>query len=101
MPNESRGSWILSLRVKLVAVLIPLMGISMVAAMLGLSIFLQEFFQRRAEVETSRLGQAVKSALRQSMLRAPDQLLSDNLADLEKTPGLRRVWIIDKEGRVA
>ena len=101
MATESRGSWIFSLRVKLVAVLIPLMGISMLVAMVGLSQFLRQFFHRRTEVETARLGQAVKAVLRQSMLRAPYQALSDNLADLEKTPGLRRVWIIDRTGRVA
>ena len=101
MSTESRGGWLFSLRVKLLAVLIPLMGISMLVAMVGLSKFLQEFFHRRAEVETARLGQAVTSALRQSMLMGSEQSLSDNLADLEKTPGLRRIWIIDKNGRVA
>jgi len=73
----------------------------MLVAMVGLSQFLQQFFHRRAEVETARLGQAIKAVLRQSMLRAPSQALSDNLADLEKTPDLRRVWIIDRTGRVA
>jgi diguanylate cyclase (GGDEF)-like protein len=101
MSTESRGGWLFSLGVKLLAILIPLMGISMLVAMVGLSKFLQEFFHRSAEVETARLGQAVTSALRQSMLRGSEQPLSDNLADLEKTPGLRRVWIIDKNGGVA
>jgi diguanylate cyclase (GGDEF)-like protein len=73
----------------------------MLVAMVGLSKFLQEFFHRSQEAEAAQLGQAVTSALRQSMLRGSEQPLSDNLADLEKTPGLRRVWIIDKNGRVA
>ena len=101
MSTESRGGWLFSLRVKLLAVLIPLMGIFLLVAMVGLSRFLQEFFHRRAEVETARLGQAVTSALRQSMLMGSEQSLSNNLADLEKTPGLRRIWIIDEKGRVA
>ena len=99
MSTESRGGWLFSLRVKLLAVLIPLMGISILVAMVGLSEFLQEFFHRSVEVETAQLGQAVTSALRQSMLMG--QPLSDSLADLEKSPGVRRVWIIDKNGRVA
>jgi diguanylate cyclase (GGDEF)-like protein len=100
MSTESRGGWLFSLRVKLLIVLVPLMGISLLVAMVGLSRFLQEFFHRRAEVETARLGQAVTSTLRQSMLMGSEQLLSNNLADLEKTPGVRRIWIIDKNGRV-
>jgi len=101
MSTETRGGWLFSLRIKLLAILIPLMGICMLVAMAGLSRFLQEFFHRSQEVETAQLGQAVTSALRQSMLRGSEHPLSDNLADLEKTPGLRRVWIIDKNGRVA
>ena len=101
MSTESRGGWLFSLRVKLLAVLIPLMGIFLLVAMVGLNRFLHEFFHRRAEVETARLGQAVTSALQQSMLMGSQQSLSNNLADLEKTPGLRRIWIIDEKGRVA
>lgn len=89
------------MRVKLLAVLIPLMGIFLLVAMVGLNRFLHEFFHLRAEVETARLGQAVTSALQQSMLMGSQQSLSNNLADLEKTPGLRRIWIIDEKGRVA
>src|ERR1035441_9835471 len=100
MSTKSRGGWIFSLRVKLLAVLVPLMGISLLVAMVGLSRFLQEFFHSRAEVETARFGQTVKSTLRQSMLMGSEQLLSNDLADLEKTPGVRRIWIIDKNGRV-
>ena len=100
MSTKSRGGWIFSLRVKLLIVLVPLMGISLLVAMAGVSSFLQEFFHRRAEVETARLGQAVTSTLRQSMLMGSEQLLSNNLADLEKTPGVLRIWIIDKNGRV-
>jgi diguanylate cyclase (GGDEF)-like protein len=89
------------LRIKLLAVLIPLMVISMAVAMWGLSNFLGEFFQRRAELETDRLGQMVELALRQSMLRKPDLALSATLADVEQTPSIRRVWVIDKTGRIA
>ena len=101
MSTGSRGGWLFSLRVKLLAVLIPLMGIFLLVAMVGLNRFLHEFFHLRAEVETARLGQAVTSALQQSMLMGSQQSLSNNLADLEKTPGLRRIWIIDEKGRVA
>ena len=100
MSTESRGGWRFSLRIKLLTVLVPLMGISLLVAMVGLSKFLQEFFQRRAEVETARLGQAITSILRQSMLMGSEEPLSNNLADLENTPGVRRIWIIDKNGRV-
>ena len=100
MSTESRGIWRFSLRIKLLAVLVPLMGISLLVAMVGLGKFLQEFFQRRAEVETARLGQAITSTLRQSMLMGSEEPLSNNLADLEKTPGVRRIWIIDRNGRV-
>ncbi|HXW14108.1 MAG TPA: HAMP domain-containing protein, partial [Terriglobia bacterium] len=100
MSTEPRGGWLFSLRVKLLAGLIPLMGISLLVAMVGLSKFLQEFFHHRAEVETARLGQSVTLALRQSMLLGSEQSLSNNLADLERTPALRRIWIIDKRGRV-
>jgi diguanylate cyclase (GGDEF)-like protein len=99
--SQSRGGWLFSLRVKLVAVLIPLMVVSMAVAMIGLGKFLKDFFQRRAELETAQLGQAVNSALRQSMLRKPELALTDTLAELEKTPSIRRVWVIDKKGRVA
>ena len=101
MSTEKRGSWLQSLRVKLLAALIPVMVISTVLAMAGLGNYLQDFFQRNAEYQTARLGQAILSALRQTMLRNPDDGLVDSLANLEKTPEVRRVWIIDKHGRVA
>jgi diguanylate cyclase (GGDEF)-like protein len=89
------------LRIKLLAVLLPLMVISMAVTMWGLSNFLGEFFQRRAELETDRLGQMVELALRQSMLRKPDLALNATLADVEQTPSIRRVWVIDRSGRIA
>ena len=101
MPTETRASWLFSLRVKLVAMLIPLIVICMLLAMVGLGKFLQDFFQRRAELETEQVGQAVKAALRQSMLRRPVLSFSDALADVQKAPNIRRVWIIDTTGRVA
>ena len=101
MSIETRSTWLFSLRVKLVAVLIPLTAISMLLAMAGSGKFLHDFFQRRAELETEQLGQAVKSALRQSMLRRPELFFSDTLRDVQKTPNIRRVWIIDKKGRIA
>jgi hypothetical protein len=93
--SKTRGGWLFSLRVKLVAVLIPLTVLSMLVVMVGLGKFLHEFFQRRAELETAQLGRAVELALRQSMLRKPDLALSETLADVEKTPGVRRVWVVD------
>jgi diguanylate cyclase (GGDEF)-like protein len=101
MPSETRATRLFSLRVKLLAALIPLTVISMLLAMAGLGKFLQDFFQRRAELETEQVGLAVKSALRQSMLRRPELFFSDTLVDVQKTPNIRHVWIIDKSGRVA
>lgn len=101
MAAETRWGWMFSLRVKLIAVLVPLMTVCLWMAMLGLGNYLTEFFQRRAEVETARLGQAVELALRQSMLRKPELALGASLADVERTSSIRRVWIIDKNGRVA
>ncbi|HEY5626733.1 MAG TPA: diguanylate cyclase [Nitrospira sp.] len=69
--------------------------------MLGLEKFLHEFFQHRAESKTAQLGQVIKSALRQTMLRNPSDGLVDTLDHLEKDSDIRRVWIIDKNGRVA
>lgn len=101
MASKTHATWLFSIRAKLVAVLIPVTIISMLLAMLGLGKFLQDFFQRRAELETEQLGQAVKSALRQSMLRRPEPFFSDTLSDVQKTPDIRRIWIIDKTGRIA
>ena len=93
--------WLLSLRVKLILILIPIVIASMLLAMMGLDQFLHGFFQRRAELETEQLGQAVKAALRQSMLKRPELAFNDTLADVQKNPSIRRVWIIDKSGRIA
>ena len=101
MAAETGRNLLYSLRVKLIAVLLPLMTVCLLAAMLGLGKYLTEFFQRRAELETARLGQAIEMALRQSMLRKPELALSATLADVERTASIRRVWIIDKNGRVA
>lgn len=101
MSNEARRGVRHSLRVKLLTALIPLMAISMLLAMAGLGKFLRDVFHDRAELETARLGIAVKSALRESMLRNPELALNNILADLGKTPGIQRIWVIDKNGRVA
>ncbi len=90
-----------SLRVKLLTALIPVMAISIFLAMAGLGWFLRDFFHHRSELETMRLGLVAKSALRQTMLRNPERAMNETLADLGKAPGIRRVWIIDKNGRVA
>ena len=84
MPAKTRARWLFSLRVKLLAVLLPLIVISMLLALVGLSRFLHGFFQRRAESETAQMGEVVKSALRQSMLKKPTQSFSDVLADVQK-----------------
>ena len=101
MDSQPRRRCRFPLRMKLVAVLIPLMVISMAVAMWGLNDFLKEFFQRRAELETARLGQVVELALRQAMLRTPDLALNATLADVGQTSSIRRVWVIDKNGRIA
>ncbi len=101
MAAETRMGWLFSLRVKLIAVLVPLMTVCLLMAMLGLGKYLMEFFEGRAELETARLGQAVELALRQSMLRKPELALSASLADVKRTPSIRRVWVINKHGRVA
>jgi diguanylate cyclase (GGDEF)-like protein len=100
MSVESRKRWRFTLKSKLLAVLIPLMAISFLVAMLGLGKFLHEFFQRSAESQTAQLGQAIQSALRQSMLRKQELNLSETLADLAKTPPVQGIWLINKNGRV-
>jgi diguanylate cyclase (GGDEF)-like protein len=101
MAAENRGGWRFSLSVKLISVLVPLVSACLLVAVVGLGKYLKGFFQRRAEVETARLGETVELALRQSMLRKPDLALSPTLANVQQTPGILRVWIIDKNGRVA
>ena len=101
MPTKTRATWLFSLSMKLLAMLIPVTAASMFVAMVGLDTFLQDFFRHRAELETEQVGVTVKSALRQSMLKRPELLISNTLADIQKTPNIRRVWIIDKSGRVA
>jgi diguanylate cyclase (GGDEF)-like protein len=101
MAAEGRGGWRSSLTVKLISVLVPLMSACLLLAIVGLGRYLKEFFQQRAELETARLGQTLELALRQSMLRKPDLTLSTTLADVQQTPGILRVWVIDKNGRVA
>jgi diguanylate cyclase (GGDEF)-like protein len=100
-PAKTRSNWFFSLRMKLLAVLIPLLVVSILLAMVGLGKFLQDFFQQTAELETDQLGQAVKATLRQSMLRKPVLVVTDMLGDLQKAPNIRRVWIIDRIGRIA
>jgi hypothetical protein len=97
MAAKGRGGWLFSLRVKLIVVLVPLMTVCLLMAMLGLG----KYLKGRAELETDRLGQAVELALRQSMLRRSGLSLSAALADVERTPNIRRVWVIDRNGRVA
>jgi diguanylate cyclase (GGDEF)-like protein len=77
------------------------MSACLLLAIVGLGRYLNEFFRHRAELETARLGQTVELALRQSMLKKPDLTLSRTLADVQQTPGILRVWVIDKNGRVA
>ena len=99
--NSPPRRWLYSLTVKLLAALIPLMIICLSVAMAGLGEYLEKFFARRAELETARLGRAVELALRQTMLRTPGLALGATLADVARTPDIRRVWVIDKKGRVA
>src|SRR3990172_9092987 len=101
MAVETRGSWLFSLKMKLIVVLVPLMTVCLLVAMVGVGKYLKEFFQQRAELEATRLGQAVELALRQTMLRKPELALSDVLADVHQTPDILRIWVIDKNGRVA
>ncbi len=101
MAAETRGSWLFSLRLKLIALLVPLMTLCLLVAMVGLGKYLNGFFQLRAELETGRLGKAIELALRQSMLRKPELSLNATLADVGQTPSIRSVWVIDKNGRVA
>lgn len=100
MTAEMRGRWLYSVRVKLLSALVPVMVISVALGMVGLGSFLHEHFRRNAEYHTERLGQAIQSTLRPTMLRKSDDGLTDALSDLEKDPEVRRVWIIDKNGRV-
>lgn len=100
MTGETRSGWFFSLRMKLIAVLVPLMAVCLLVAMIGLGMYLKDFFERRAQLEANRLSQAVELALRQSMLRKPDLALSAVLSDIHQTPDILRIWVIDLNGRV-
>lgn len=97
---EVKGSWFHSLRVKLLFVLVPVMVVSVVLGMAVLGRSLQEFFRKNTERQTEKLGQAILAALRPTMLQDSADGLAHALAGLEKNPEVRRVWIIDKNGRV-
>src|SRR3990172_12352787 len=101
MAVETRGGWLFSLRVKFIAVLVPLMAVCLLVALVGLGMYLKGFFQQREELEASHLGRALELALRKNMLRQSELAISDALDDLHHTPDILRIWVIDKKGRVA
>jgi diguanylate cyclase (GGDEF)-like protein len=99
--NMTKPVWFASLRVRLLAILVCIQVVFLAVALLGLDSFLQRVFERTAEARTADLGRIIKSALRQQMLRRPDLALDQTLSDLARNGTIRRIWIIDKNGRVA
>ncbi len=97
---ETAGRWLWSLRVKLLAALVPLTVISVAVGMVGLGTYLHTFFRRNAEHQANRLGVAIQSTLHPAMLENSVDSLGNALANLANDPEVRRVWIIDKNGRV-
>ncbi len=95
------GGWFSSLRVRLLATLAVIQIVFVLATFVGLNSFLGRFFERTAEAQAAQLGQTIKLGLRQQMLRASDTGLDRSLADLRQIQDLRRIWIVDKNGRVA
>src|ERR1041385_4709906 len=98
---ESRPKLRFKIAAKINIALVPLLAACLVVGMIGLEEYLRVFFQARAELEATRLAQTVELALRQTMLKKPGLALDATLADVRKTPDILRLWVIDKEGRLA
>lgn len=100
MSSETQGKFRFTLRAKLLAMLVPVMVLSVALGMAGLGSSLREYFRRNAERQTRTLGQAIQATLRPTMLENSVNGLAYALDDLAGNPEVRRVWIIDKAGRV-
>ena len=101
MSDSHSGRWFFSLRTRLLATLAAIQIVFLVAALVGLDVFLGRFFEQIETSHASQLGRAIKLGLRQQMLREPAAGVESSLEDLRQVEGLQRVWIIDKNGRVA
>lgn len=97
----SRTGWSASLRFRLLALLALVQVLFLVAVLLGLNTFLRDLFERTAATETAELGRVIKSALRQQMMKAPELTVDHTLNDLRDVDGIRKILIVDKNGRVA
>jgi diguanylate cyclase (GGDEF)-like protein len=93
--------WFFSLRTKLVATLVSILVAVALVAVIGLESFLGDFFEHIAESEASQLGHAIRLGLRHQMLREPGASVESSLEDLRPLKSLERVWVIDKNSRVA
>jgi diguanylate cyclase (GGDEF)-like protein len=94
-----------SLRIRLLASLAAILAaiqiVFVLTAVIGMGDFLARVFDRTAASQTAQLGRVIKSALRQQMLKTTDDAVDLTLADVAQTEGIRGVWIVDKQGRVA
>jgi diguanylate cyclase (GGDEF)-like protein len=101
MPTPSRPAWFHSIGVKLLLALAVIQVVFLSAALLDLNAFLDRLFEDAAETRAADLGRLVRSALRQEMIREPVLGVAQVLSDIRRDTTIHRVWIIDKNGRIA
>jgi len=101
MPTPSRTVWFHSIGLRLVVALAVIQLVFLVAALWGLNAFLGRQFENAAEAQTAELGRFVRSALRQQMMGDPVSGVGQTLEDIGRETAIHRIWIIDKNGRVA
>jgi diguanylate cyclase (GGDEF)-like protein len=94
-------AWTATLAVRFFVILGLLHVVFLGGAFLGLDAFLERLFEDTARAEAADMGRVIKSALRQQMMRAPEQTVDATLADLAANGSVRGIWIVDKKGRVA
>jgi len=94
-------SWVFSLRTRLLLVLIPIVGLATLVSLAGLDAVLQRVFRQQMEGQMTALGEALKAALQQQMLRMTDDLLELTLTDAGDSGEIRRLLIVAPSGRVA
>ena len=94
-------SWVFSLRTRLLLVLIPIVALATLLSLAGLDVLLQRAFRQQMEGQMAALGEVLKAALQQQMLRITDDLLELTLTDVGDSGEIRRLLIVDPSGRVA
>lgn len=90
-----------SVRAKLLAVLLPIVALATLLSLAGLSLFLEDFFRRHMEAESSTLAEAIKASLQEQMLQRIDGLTQRTLESVGEAGHLKRILIVNAAGRVA